>query len=336
MSGMRFIWQPDILCRENGKTIEEEEIQDFMGMAAVLSRAACFIGIIFLGYGLRRIGFFKREDFHVLSKIVLKITLPAAIVCSFADKEIDASMLTLSLLGLAGGLIYISAGFLMNAGAARGKKAFEILNLSGYNIGNFTLPFVQSFLGPTGVVVTSLFDTGNAVICLGGAYSAASIVKGEEKGKGVPVAQIAKTLVKSVPFDTYLIMTILCLLNIRLPAAAVSFAEIIANGNAFMAMLMIGVGFQLSGDKTQLGTMVRILGVRYGIAAVLAAVFYFLLPMPLEYRQTLAILVFAPVASSAPAFTADLKEDIGLSSAVNSVSILISIICIVTVVVLVL
>ena len=29
-----------------------------MGMEAVLSRAACFIGIILLGYSLRQIGFF--------------------------------------------------------------------------------------------------------------------------------------------------------------------------------------------------------------------------------------------------------------------------------------
>lgn len=301
-----------------------------MGMVAVLSRAACFIGIIILGYGLRRMGFFKEEDFHVLSKIVLKITLPAAIVFSFADKEINPSMLIISLLGLSGGLVYIAAGFLMNVRASRERKAFEILNMSGYNIGNFTLPFVQSFLGPSGVVVTSLFDTGNAVVCLGGAYSAASMVKGESKG--VPVVQIVKTLAKSVPFDTYLIMTILCLLGIRLPAQAVSFAGIIADGNAFMAMLMIGVGFKLSGDRSQTGTIIRILAVRYGIAAVLSAVFYFLLPMPLEYRQTLAILVFAPIASAAPAFTADLKGDIGLSSAVNSISILISICCIVGVV----
>lgn len=305
-----------------------------MGMAAVLSRAACFIGIIILGYGLRRFGFFKEEDFHVLSKIVLKITLPAAIVVSFADKEIDVSMLTLSLLGLGGGLVYIAIGFFMNIKSDREKRAFEVLNLSGYNIGNFTLPFVQSFLGPSGVVVTSLFDTGNAVVCLGGAYSAASMAKGE--GKGAPAAQIARTLVKSVPFDTYIIMTVLCLLGIRLPSQAVSFAGIIADGNAFMAMLMIGVGFKLSGDRSQMGTIIRILSVRYAVAAVLSAAFYFLLPMPLEYRQTLAILVFAPIASAAPAFTADLKGDIGLSSAVNSMSILISICCIVGVVALVL
>ena len=95
-----------------------------MGMAAVLSRAVCFIGIIILGYGLRRMGFFKEEDFHVLSKIVLKITLPAAIVFSFADKEINPSMLIISLLGLSGGLVYIAAGFLMNVRASREKNAF--------------------------------------------------------------------------------------------------------------------------------------------------------------------------------------------------------------------
>jgi hypothetical protein len=301
-----------------------------MGMAAVLSRAACFIGIIFMGYGLRRLGFFKPEDFHVLSKVVLKITLPAAIIVSFAGKEIDPSMLVLCLLGLAGGLIYIGAGFLMNRKAPGEKKAFEILNLSGYNIGNFTLPFVQSFLGPSGVVITSLFDTGNAVVCLGGAYSAAAMAKGE--GKGLPVVQIARTLVKSVPFDTYMIMTVLCLFGIRLPEQALSFAGIIADGNAFMAMLMIGVGFNLSGDKAQTGTIIRLLAVRYGVAVLLSAGFYFLLPMALEYRQTLAILVFAPIASAAPAFTADLKGDIGLSSAMNSISILISICCIVAVV----
>ena len=66
----------------------EEKRISFMGMVSVLSRAACFIAIIFLGYFLRRSGFFKADDFQVISRIVLKITLPAAIVYSFADKVI--------------------------------------------------------------------------------------------------------------------------------------------------------------------------------------------------------------------------------------------------------
>lgn len=314
-----------------------------MEIVEVVSRAACFCAIILLGYSLRRAGFFKPEDFHVLSKIVLKITLPASIVFSFSDKVIDVSMLLLSLIGLGAGVIYLCLGFLLNIGAPKEKKAFELLNLAGYNIGNFTLPFVQSFLGSSGVVATSLFDTGNAVICLGGAYSVAAIVNGEEgkrekkKGSIVPlVMQVIKTLLKSVPFDAYLIMTALCLLHIRLPQPIISFSEIIANGNAFLAMLMIGVGFKLSGDRTQVGTIAKLLSVRYGVAVVLSLTLYFLLPVPLEYRQALAVLPFAPLASAAPAFTGDLKGDIGLSSAVNSISIMISICYIVGILVLVL
>ena len=36
-------------------------------MGPILMRAACFIMVIILGHLLRRIGFFKEDDFHVLS-----------------------------------------------------------------------------------------------------------------------------------------------------------------------------------------------------------------------------------------------------------------------------
>ena len=118
-------------------------------------------------------------------------------------------------------------------------------------------------------------------------------------------------------------------MHIPVPKVIVNFAEIIANGNAFLAMLMIGVGFKLTGDKKQLGTIVRILAVRYSIAIIIALGCYFLLPSPLEMRQALVILAFSPIASAAPAFTGDIKGDVGLSSALNSISIVCSIVFIV-------
>ncbi|MBQ7795466.1 MAG: AEC family transporter, partial [Lachnospiraceae bacterium] len=147
-------------------------------MQDILTRAGCFIAIIILGYGLRRLGFFQEGDFKVLSKIALKITLPAAIITSFSGKEIDPSMLIIAVLGLGAGLIYVSLGYLLNMRAGKDQQAFGMVNMSGYNIGNFTMPFVQSFLGPVGVITTSLFDVGNACVCLGGSYSLASIIKG--------------------------------------------------------------------------------------------------------------------------------------------------------------
>lgn len=295
-------------------------------MAEILMKAGSFIAIIILGYVLRRRGFFKEEDFYVLSRIVLKITLPAAIVTNFTGIDMKPSMLLMSLLGLGGGIILTGMAFLISAGKNGEEKAFNIINLTGYNIGNFTMPFAQSFLGPLGVVATSLFDSGNALVCLGGTYSVAVMAKGE-KGK-FSIMPIIKTLLSSVPFDAYLLMTVLSLLHLSLPAPMVSFTGIIANGNAFMAMLMLGVGFKMTLDKSRMGKIIQILFIRYSVSIALAAAFYFLLPFELEYRQALAILALSPIASAAPAFTGDLDGDIRLASAVNSISIVISIVLI--------
>lgn len=301
-------------------------------MAQVLMRAASFVAIIILGYVLKCRGFFKEEDFGILSKMTLKIALPAAIVANFSGASLNPSMLFLSLLGFGGGALFMILGAVI--AGKKEERPFFIQNLSGYNIGNFTMPFVQSFLGPSGVVATSLFDVGNAFICLGGSYSISSTVKSGKSG--ITIGPVVKTLVKSVPFDTQVIMAALTLCHLTLPAPVVTFAGIIANANAFLAMLMIGVGFKLSGDRSQLGKIVKILGVRYSVSALLSLIFFFLVPMKLEYRQVLALLFFSPLASANPAFTAELKEDVGLASAVNSISIVISIVLITAVLLVVL
>ena len=57
-------------------------------MLDVLTRAGCFITIIILGFVLKRFGFFKEDAFDTLSKVTIKITLPASIVISFSQMEI--------------------------------------------------------------------------------------------------------------------------------------------------------------------------------------------------------------------------------------------------------
>lgn len=291
-------------------------------MLDILMRAGSFVAIIFLGYFLKKIGFFKQEDFTILSRITIRITLPCAIITSFAGKEIDMSLLSLVLMAIGCGLLYIAIGFFINRKNSKEQQAFEMLNLPGYNIGTFVIPFAQSFLGPLGVIAVSLFDTGNAVICLGGAYSLATMVK---DGDGFSFKRILKALVKSVPFVCYVIMLLMNLLNLSVPEFILSVAKIGSDANAFMAMLMIGVGFKLSGDKSQLGTIAKLLSIRYGVAAILALIFYFVLPFDLEIRQALVILAVSPIGSAVPGFTGEMKGDVGLSSALNSIAMVISI-----------
>ena len=294
-------------------------------MLDILTRAGCFVAIIILGQVLRRTGFFGPETFGLLTKIVMKITLPAALLSSAAGKPIDASMLSLCLLGLGGGVIYMAVGWLMNRKGTPSQKAYFIQNLPGYNIGTFALPFTQSFLGPVGVLTTSIFDLGNSFICFGTSYSVARAVK--EGGK-MDFRRVMTAAFASLPFLTNLFMAVLNLNKLSPPSVLVSFASIIGNANAFLAMLMIGVGMNLQFDRSKLGIMAKILSARYGIATVLALCYYFLLPFPLEVRQTLVILAFSPIGSTVPVFTAELGEDVGLSSTTNSVTIIISVVII--------
>lgn len=292
-------------------------------MLDIIMRAGSFISIILMGYLLKKIGFFKQEDFTVLSKITIRITLPCAIITSFAGKTIDPGLLSLAFIAIGCGVVYIVTGYMINRKHNRDQQAFEMLNLPGYNIGTFVIPFAQSFLGAMGVIAVSLFDTGNAVICLGGAFSIAAMVK---DGGGFSAKRIVKALVRSVPFMTYMTMLLLNLLKLQVPGFVMSVAGIGSNANAFMAMLMIGVGFKLElGDKKQVGTIMKLLAIRYSLATALALIFYFLLPFELEVRQALVILAFSPIGSAVPGFTEQLKGDVGLSSALNSFAMVISI-----------
>lgn len=295
-------------------------------MLDILIKAGCYIAIILLGIVLRRIGFFKESDFSVLSKVVIKVTLPAALIVNAATRELDPRLLTLVLLGLGGGVLYVLAGWFVSRRADKDTKAFDMLNHSGYNIGLFAIPFTESFLGATGMMTASLFDVGNAFVCLGGAYGVAAAVK---DGTGFDLKRVLKALLLSVPFLVHIGTVVMNLLHIPFPGPVVDCARTIAGANSFLAMLMIGVGFKLDLDRSKLSHLVRVLLLRYGIAAVLALCYWFLLPFEETVRLALVILAVSPIGSAVPGFTEEMKGDAGLSCSINSLSILISIITIV-------
>ena len=293
-------------------------------MNTVFLKAASFIMIICLGYGLKKWRILKIEDMGVFSSLVVKITLPAAIVYNFSKVTMDASMLTLVVVGLVCSALYVAVGYGLFLGGTKEERAFGLINASGYNIGCFTMPFVQSFLGAAGVATTSLFDTGNAMICTGTSYAIAVSVSGKGEKRGA--ARMVKQLFSSVPFDCYITMTILTLFQIRLPALVLGFAETVGNANTFLALLMIGLGLEIRMTRAQAASVGKIIGTRFLLSLGLAVLFYRYAPFGAEIKRTLAILMFAPVSSLGVPYTSMIEGDISLASAVNSVSILVGIV----------
>jgi predicted permease len=76
-------------------------------MQEVLIKAVCYIGIIFMGFTLRKRGFFGENAFGVITSIVMKITLPAAIISGSSGKTIPLAMLSIMGLSLGSGILYM-------------------------------------------------------------------------------------------------------------------------------------------------------------------------------------------------------------------------------------
>jgi predicted permease len=297
-------------------------------MTALLLKALSFIVMIGLGFVLKNKGFFAATDQRVVSNIVLNITFPAAIITSFATLSLQMSLFSIIFIGIGCNLIMIGVGLLLSRGRSNTTRSLFMINMSGYNIGLFTIPFIQSFLGPFGVAVTSLFDIGNAILVTGGTFAIVShkIHQGESNG----LSSTLRTLRSSSPFVTYMAMLALALLNIRIPTAITAITAPIGAANPFLAMLMVGLLLEIQLDLAKLKKVATIVLVRLIAAAVFAAAIYFLLPFPLAVRQVLVFVVCSPLSGLAPLFTQRIGADSSLSSLAASITALFSIVIMTT------
>jgi len=285
-------------------------------MEAILVKACGFLFMIALGFVLKRIGLFSMEDSGVLSKIVLKITLPMAIISNFKGLELNRGFLIAILIGFAVHFISIPAALFVTRKKPAEQRAFYIINTSGYNIGLCTLPYMSSFFAAEAVALVCMFDVGNAIMCFGITFAIATMVsRGKEN---VNMKEMIKTLFSSMPFVSYLVMIILCAAHISLPEPVYTVAGMIGQANAFVAMLLIGILFEPKFNRNELKDMLGVFCLRMVLGVFFALCIYFLLPLPLMYRQILSVVVFSPILSVAPIYTERCGYNRSVAAVLNS------------------
>ncbi len=291
-----------------------------------LARPLSYVLIIVLGYTLKRVGFFSKTDHRLLSKIMINVTLPLTIVNAFDGFSRDASMFFIVGIGFACAFLPMLIMYLTTKGDETSLRAYRMLNIGGYNIGCFSMPLIEVFFGSTGLITAAMFDTGNAVMMTGGSYAMTSTLLKTGGETRESVKDVLLKFLKSVPFDAYMLMFALTALNVTIPDVVFTLVRPAANANGFIAMLMIGMMFEPAGDKRLLGETMREMAIRYALAAVFAALCFFLTPYESVIRKTLAVLCFAPLSSLAPIYTDRCHSDAALASFTNSVSIAISLV----------
>ena len=293
---------------------------------AYLVKPMSYVLVIILGYTLKRVGFLSKSDQQTLSKVMFNITLPCTIIQGFSGFTRDTSLFWLVGVGFVCAFLPMLLMYLTTNGVETKLRAYRMLNIGGYNVGCFSLPLLEAVFGGACVVPAFMFDTGNAVMMTGGSYAMTSTLlkTGGENREGAK--DILLKFLKSLPFDTYMIMFTMILLNVKMPDLLFSLTKPAGQANGFLAMLIIGLLFEPVGDKALIRETARELCCRYVFAAVSAAACYFLMPFDLVVRQTLAVLCFAPLSSLAPIYTGRCHGDTALSGFTNSLSIAVSLV----------
>ena len=285
-------------------------------MEEILIKACGFLFMIALGYTLKRIGLFSLDDSGFLSKLVLKITLPMAIIKNFQGLELNKSYLMAIGIGFAVNFIAIAAVLLLTRKKSPAHRAFYIINTAGFNIGLCTLPYMSSFFATDAVALVCMFDVGNAIMCFGITFSIAMVIS---KGTaGVSGKEILRTLFSSMPFVTYLVMILLCAAQIHLPQPVYTVAGMIGQANAFLAMLLIGILFEPKINRSEGKDMAGVFFLRMALGITFSLLIYHFLPVPLMYRQVLSIIVFSPILSVAPIYTERCGYNRAVAAVLNS------------------
>lgn len=297
-------------------------------MLVVLSKAIAFVLIILIGYMCKRRGVFAPTDYQLVSKIVLNITLPCAVISSFAHFQLDLSLLAAVALGLSGNCVMLFVALMLTRRETLAAKIFYIFSLAGYNIGCFTLPFAQAFLTPFAVVALCMFDVGNSIMCTGMTYALTASCIGYADGHKdrFSMKSIAEKLLHSAPFVVYISMLILSLVGVQFPKSVYTFTDIVGAANPFLSMLMIGMMFEIRLDKQAMGYVKELFSVRYLISLVCAGAFIYFAPFKQEVNYVIALVFMAPCTIIGPIFVEKLGGNVQLASLFNSMTIITSVI----------
>lgn len=264
-------------------------------MGEVLTQALSFLLVIVVAYLFKRGGILEERDGHVVSKIILNLTLPATIIIGFHSVEINSTLLIMVSLGLLANIALITIGGFIWRKRNSADQALMMFSQAGYNIGNFTIPFVQGFF-PEAIPFIGSFDTGNALMVFGGTPLLADKMTGESRTTRGP-KEVALKLFSSPSFTTYIVMILLAVLNVTIPDSALSIVELFASGNAFLSMFMIGLYLDINISREDLTKAAQLLFTRYTLGIALAAVFFFVLPLPDIVRLSLVLLALAPIGT---------------------------------------
>ncbi|WP_305209409.1 AEC family transporter [Dubosiella newyorkensis] len=293
-------------------------------MISVIEKTSTYLLFIVFGYAFKYFKILDKDDANKLGKIIVLVTLPAALIKNADSIVIQKETLLLASLGIVTNMFGLLTGFFLNHRERSAKTAAIMLSTASYNIGNFVLPFVEMFFGGVGVGYLCMFDCGNALMGLGLNLVAAQSVS--MKTMRVSLRSILKTLLKSAPFVTYVLLFVFAFLNLSVPSYIMDVANVAGGANSFLSMFMIGLLIRLDLPKEKLKAIYKTVWARTLLNTALIVLILFFMPIPATARIVTALCIASPVGSISPIYALQCGYKGDLVGMASSLSIFVSIV----------
>ncbi|KST98832.1 AEC family transporter [Lactococcus lactis] len=293
-------------------------------MTTFLLNALSIMLVLFLALLLKKIKILHQKDGALTSKMVVYLTLPATILIGVNHTKLSNIFFILMFMGLFSNLLLVFLGKFIGRKATVEERGLYMFDLSGYNIGNFSIPFVSSFF-PAAIPFLAMFDMGNSLMVTGTTQAIVELSSGRKK-HGFILQEIFGVLFRNPPFVVYIFMFILAIFGLSFPDEWLIPIRPLANANTLLSIFTIGLFMEFRLPKGKLKLVLKILTWRYLLAFILASLVYFFLPFPAIIKEILLLIFFCPMSFLHMIQAIELGNDKALAGLTISLSMFISLI----------
>jgi predicted permease len=285
------------------------------------------LSVIIIGFVVKKLGIITEKDGKVIGKIIINITLPALVLNTVTNIQINLTLILLPFICIIFSLIVVGIGFLIFKNKPKEQKGLLLMTIIGYNIGLFAYPLIRGIYGETGLHYIAMFDMGNAIIIFGVAYTIGAFysektdIEGEQSFR---VKNVIKKLITSAPLLALILALTINLLGLSFPTFLNDVLDIFSRANMALTLLLLGIYLNFKFEKEKWDDALKVLGVRYSLGLITGLILFFYLPCEDLYNEILLIAFILPIGMSVIPFTLEFGYDEKLAGTLVNISIIIS------------
>ncbi|MBD3350202.1 MAG: AEC family transporter [Candidatus Lokiarchaeota archaeon] len=281
--------------------------------------------IIALGFILKKLKLLSTEDGAGLSKLVINLTLPALILKTISNIELDFSLILLPFICFGLSMIILILSYFTFKREKRHLKGILLITSIGFNIGLFAYPLIEGIFGATGLVYVAMFDVGNAFLIFGICYTLASIFAprngderiGESKGASnlkkskLDKKYLIKRIFMNIPLISYIVALIINLSigGINESSFIFGFLDVISKANEALVLVILGVFLNFQIKKENVKKILKVLIIRYGGGLGIGTILFVFLPFGELFRTIVLISFILPIGMAVLPFSVQNNYD---------------------------